>query len=163
MAEDSTDLKEVYQQLIMDNQKLADKYSTVSTKLSHQVEASKQQQLQAETMGMMTKYQLVFVKMETAFAKVFNRNKLRDLKRTQDAFSKFRYNTIANRLNINCGSRIALENLKGSAKFLRIYEKNQRNNIRDAFRTWKNIIIVEKSVVKKKEELDYELDERKND
>lgn len=51
--------------------------------------------LQAETMGMMTKYQLVFVKMETAFGSILNSNKIRDLKKKQQAFCKFRDNVIS--------------------------------------------------------------------
>lgn len=42
-------------------------------------EEQKQAVLQAETVNMMTKYQMVFVKMENSFAKIFNSNKLRGL------------------------------------------------------------------------------------
>eukprot|EP00349_Pseudokeronopsis_sp_Brazil_P007209 CAMPEP_0202974902 /NCGR_PEP_ID=MMETSP1396-20130829/64907_1 /ASSEMBLY_ACC=CAM_ASM_000872 /TAXON_ID= /ORGANISM="Pseudokeronopsis sp., Strain Brazil" /LENGTH=42 /DNA_ID= /DNA_START= /DNA_END= /DNA_ORIENTATION= len=38
----------------------------------------------------MTKYQLVFVKMESAFAKVFNSNKLRNLFLKEEAFQKIK-------------------------------------------------------------------------
>ena len=40
----------------------------------------KQAILQAETVNMMTKYQLVFVKMENSFTKIFHKNKMRNLK-----------------------------------------------------------------------------------
>lgn len=89
--------KEEYELLQNENAMLNEKY----TQLAHKKESLKQQLLQAETMGMMTKYQLVFVKMETAFAKIFNRNKLRDLKTMHDAFSRFRKNTLSARININ--------------------------------------------------------------
>jgi len=49
-------------------------------------EEQKQAILQAETVSMMTKYQLVFVKMENAFAKVFNSNKLRNMTFKQEGF-----------------------------------------------------------------------------
>ena len=84
-----------------ENVMLGQRYSSISNKLSKQKESAKQKLLQAETVGMMTKYQLVFVKMETAFTKIFNHNKLRDLNRLQEAFAKFKFNTIKNRININ--------------------------------------------------------------
>lgn len=109
----------------------------------------------------MTKYQLVFVKMETAFSKIFNRNKLRDLKKMQSAFNNFKLNTISKRISINSGSRVALENLKRISK---VGLKNGHNNpLKSAFFKWKNNVIIEKSIKKKKEELDYELEEKKAD
>jgi predicted RNase H-like nuclease (RuvC/YqgF family) len=147
-----------YQLLEHENNKLGQKYDDVSKQITSQKEASKQQLLQAETMGMMTKYQLVFVKMETAFSKIFNRNKLRDLKKLQDAFAQFKFNTVKNRVEINCASRVAFENLKNSGKFVRFYEKNARYNLKEAFQNWKRNIIVDRAIMKKKEELDFELD-----
>ena len=162
-SNDPSKMKEQYALLSHENNMLSEKYKNICNKLSHQKETSKQQLLQAETMGMMTKYQLVFVKMETAFAKIFNHNKLRDLKRQQEAFAKFKFNAINKRVDINCGSRVALENIKYAGKFIKIYEKSQRYNMRDAFQTWKRALAVEKSIKRKKEEIDLELDERKND
>jgi len=53
-------------------------------------EEQKQTILHSETVSMMTKYQLVFVKMESAFAKVFNSNKLRNLFLKEEAFQKIK-------------------------------------------------------------------------
>ena len=142
-----------------ENAMLNEKYSMVSNKLTSQKESAKQQLLQAETVGMMTKYQLVFVKMETSFSKIFNHNKLRDMKRLQDAFTKFKLNTIKNRININCNSRIALENIK-NLQFIRIFERTQRLNMRDSFTRWKRMVTIEKKIVKKKQQLDQELEEK---
>lgn len=112
-------------------------------------------------MGMMTKYQLVFVKMETAFAKIFNRNKLRELRNMQDAFSKFKSNTIQKKLNIVCGAKIALENYKGLGKVFRLYEHNQKLNMKDAFHTWKTSVTAEKVITERKQELDTKINEKK--
>lgn len=162
-SNDPSKMKEQYELLSHENAMLNEKYKNLCNKLTHQKETSKQQLLQAETMGMMTKYQLVFVKMETAFSKIFNHNKLRDLKRQQEAFAKFKFNAINKRVDINCGSRVALENIKSAGKFIKVYEKNQRYNMRDAFQTWKRALAIEKSLKRKKVEIDLEVEERKND
>ena len=147
-----------FELLESENGILSEKYNSVSKQLNSKKEGSKQTLLQAETMGMMTKYQLVFVKMETAFSKIFNHNKLRDLKRMQDAFAKFKYNTIKNRIEINCGSKIALENLKHTAKINKFLQTRARMNLKDAFQRWKNSNFIEKSIKKKKDELEFELE-----
>lgn len=146
-----------YELVEHENALLTEKYSSVSQQLAAQKENSKQQIMQAETMGMMTKYQLVFVKMETAFSKIFNHNKLRDLNRMQDAFTKFKFNTLKNRIEINCGSKIALENIKSALKFTKIYQKFKAKSVRDAFQAWKGKITIEKSLKKRKKDLDFEL------
>ena len=107
---------------------------------------------------MMTKYQLVFVKMETAFSKIFNHNKLRDLKKVQDAFSKFKFNTIKNRVEVNCSTRVALENFKNLGKLAKICQKNSQTSIKEAFQTWKRTLTIDRAITKKKEELEFELD-----
>ena len=144
-----------------ENAMLNEKYSMVSNKLASQKESAKQQLLQAETVGMMTKYQLVFVKMETAFSKIFNHNKLRDMNRIQEAFTKFKLNAIKNRVALNCNSRIALENIK-NFQFLRIFERTQRLNMRDSFSKWRRMVSLNQKIAKKKQELDHELDEKLN-
>jgi len=111
-------------------------------------------------MGMMTKYQLVFVKMETAFAKVFNHNKLRELRKMQRAFSKFKKNTIQKRLNIVCGARIALENYKGIGKVFKLYERNQKLNMKDAFQSWKTLVISDKVIKERKQQIDSEINDK---
>ena len=50
------------------------------------------QVLQAETLNMMTKYQLVFAKIECQVNRVLNSNKLRELKISQRAFDKMKKN-----------------------------------------------------------------------
>jgi hypothetical protein len=75
-------------------------------------ESAKQAVLQVETLGMMTKYQLVFVKIETAFNKI--PFKMRDLKRMQRAFQKMRQNAITQRLQIGCQPKIVYDRMRGS-------------------------------------------------
>lgn len=49
--------------------------------------------LHLETMNMMTKYQLVFIKLETAVAKMMRIRKMRNLMEKQKAFERYRRNT----------------------------------------------------------------------
>lgn len=72
-------------------------YKATKHKVANYSEEQKQKVLQVETVGMMTKYQLVFVKMETAFSKVLNSNKLRDLTQLQKAFYKMKENATEQR------------------------------------------------------------------
>mmetsp|Transcript_836 Transcript_836/g.820 ORF Transcript_836/g.820 Transcript_836/m.820 type:complete len:281 (-) Transcript_836:19-861(-) len=112
-------------------------------------------------MGMMTKYQLVFVKMETAFAKIFNHNKLRDLRKMQRAFTKMKDNAVQKRLDIVCGAKIALENYKALGKIFNKYEKNQKLNMRDAFHTWKTLLTGEKIIKEKEERLNEKIEDKR--
>ena len=48
--------------------------------------------LQAETLNMMTKYQLVFAKIECQVNRVLNSNKLREMNLEQKAFQKMKRN-----------------------------------------------------------------------
>ena len=50
------------------------------------------QHLQAETLNMMTKYQLVFAKIECQVNRVLNSNRIREIKLSQRAFDKMRSN-----------------------------------------------------------------------
>jgi hypothetical protein len=73
-------LRDKYEQMKQYNSELNAKLHRQIKKEQRRKEESKQAVLQAETINMMTKYQLVFVKMENQFAKIFNNNKLRNLK-----------------------------------------------------------------------------------
>ena len=53
------------------------------------------QVLQAETLNMMTKYQLVFAKIECQVNRVLNSNKLRERRFQQRAFDTFKANALA--------------------------------------------------------------------
>ena len=50
------------------------------------------QVLQAETLNMMTKYQLVFAKIECQVNRVLNSNKLREMRAQQKAFQRMKRN-----------------------------------------------------------------------
>ena len=51
--------------------------------------------LQAETLNMMTKYQLVFAKIECQVNRVLNSNKLREMRIQQKAFQRMKRNAQA--------------------------------------------------------------------
>ena len=55
---------------------LVKQYNNVKNEINQHEQTEKNALLQVETLGMMTKYQLVFVRMETAFSKIFNSNRL---------------------------------------------------------------------------------------
>jgi hypothetical protein len=61
---------------------------------------------------MMTKYQLVFVKMENQFAKIFNSNKLRNLRFKQDAFFKIQAESMVKNREINFKTHLVFEKLR---------------------------------------------------
>lgn len=77
------------------NVELNEKLHRQMKKETRMKEEHKQAVLQAETINMMTKYQLVFVKMENQFAKIFNANKLRNLRYKQDAFFSIKTQALA--------------------------------------------------------------------
>ena len=64
---------------------LVKQYNNVKNEINQHEQTEKNALLQVETLGMMTKYQLVFVRMETAFSKIFNSNRLWDVWRMQGA------------------------------------------------------------------------------
>ena len=72
-----TSLKSQYDLAEQQHSDLQDKVHRQSKRSQRIQNENKQQIIQAETVNMMTKYQLVFVKMETIFNKVFNSNKNR--------------------------------------------------------------------------------------
>ena len=55
----------------------------------------------ADTESMMTKYQLVFVRLENSFAKIFNSNRLRWLHTKQEAFYKIKNTAEKNSYSLN--------------------------------------------------------------
>ena len=61
---------------------------------------------------MMTKYQLVFVKMESALQKVFNRNKLRAMDYKQEAYQEIKQLAIIRNKKINFQAYKILEQTK---------------------------------------------------
>jgi hypothetical protein len=86
--------------------------------------------MQVETVNMMTKYQLVFVRMETQFAKIFNSNKLRDLRKMQRLFMKFRMFSDYDRLLTRFKSQMMFDKLReGVRGILRIYKLRGPNKI----------------------------------
>lgn len=89
---------------------------------------------------MMTKYQLVFVKMENAFSRVFNSNKLRWLHLKQDAF--LRVKSRADEQNLALSLKTHTLYLKLSQKVLipvvKIYERNRIDDAQQkAFQQWR--------------------------
>ena len=86
-------------------------------------EEQKQAVLQAETVNMMTKYQLVFVKMENQFHKIFNTNKLRGLRHKQDAFYAIKACALVKNLEQQYRMHAIFEKLKNKhmSRLLDIY------------------------------------------
>ena len=117
---------------------LEKKQQEINSKIQNHEESSKNAFLQVETLGMMTKYQLVFVKMESAFAKVFNSNKLRDQKKAQSAFRKMRDNALSKRMTVGCQPEIIYGKLKKNVvSLLKIYQRQQLIRTNQAFSRWK--------------------------
>lgn len=73
------ELKSQYDFAKQDNTELSRKLRIAERKERKMGEENKQAIIQAETVNMMTKYQLVFVKMENAFGKVLNSRKVKEL------------------------------------------------------------------------------------
>ncbi len=83
-----------------------------------------QKQFQLDTMNMMTKYQIVFLKLETSLKKIMANNEWRNEVRKRKGFQKFRENAVKHRIikektesMINAKTERVLKNL------LRIKEK----------------------------------------
>ena len=106
---------------------LKQKYSETKVELAGHDDNAKNAVLQVETVGMMTKYQLVFVKMETAFSKIFNSNRLRDQRKAQSAFDVMRKNAFHKRIRLGCEPRVILNKLRFKlGPLVKTYEKNER-------------------------------------
>lgn len=86
----------------------------------------------------MTKYQLVFVKMETAFSKVLNSNKLRDLTQLQKAFYKMKENATEQRKWYLVFPKLLYEKMKSWLLACKqIYESNQKKSLMVTFIKWR--------------------------
>jgi hypothetical protein len=70
-------MKEHYSKVRAHNKEMDEKLYKQGKREKRMHKDHKQNIFQTDTVAMMTKYQLVFVKMENSFAKVFNSNKLR--------------------------------------------------------------------------------------
>jgi hypothetical protein len=116
--------------------------------------------LHLETLNMMTKYQLVFIKLETAVAKMMRIRKMRLLMEKQKAFERYRQN-----IKFIIGfqgykARVVLQKVKHSInRILLIYNSKHQLKIEKAFKMWKmkNALFKESKLFEKK---NLELQER---
>ena len=107
-----TKLKDKMDQMKQYNTELNEKLHRQMKKESRLKEEHKQAVLQAETINMMTKYQLVFVKMENQFAKIFNGNKLRSLRFKQEAFFNIKTAALVKNQQVNFKMHMVFEKLR---------------------------------------------------
>jgi hypothetical protein len=117
--------KDSYEQIKIYNEELNEKLHRQMKKETRLREEHKQAVLQAETVNMMTKYQLVFVKMENQFAKIFNNNKLRNTKFKQDAFHRVKRCAILRQSDIGFKAQLIFEKFRNRClnKMINIYTK----------------------------------------
>lgn len=76
---------------------LESKLSEKEEQLSKLEEAQEKKVIDLETMNMMTKYQIVYLKLETSLKKITTTLQARMLMRKQRAFEKMRMNAVINR------------------------------------------------------------------
>lgn len=98
--------------------------------------------LQAETVNMMTKYQLVFVKMENQFAKIFNNNKLRNIKFKQDAFHKVKRCAILKQSEVGFKAQMIFERFRNKTlnHLINLYSRKLVQEKHLAFQKWRLMV-----------------------
>ena len=95
LREHIVQLKEHYDKMRKYKIQLEQKHQRSATREKRIVVDQQKQVLQAETLNMMTKYQLVFAKIECQVNRVLNSNKLRERRFQQRAFDTFKANALA--------------------------------------------------------------------
>ena len=97
------------------------------------------QVLQAETLNMMTKYQLVFAKIECQVNRVLNSNKLRELNLQQRAFNRMKGNAQQGHVRESYLTHLIHLRLKSNlgVKMLARLQTNRLRGLRKAFEGWR--------------------------
>ena len=132
-----------YKQTYDDTRKYAlqlkQKYERSVTREKRILQDHQKQVLQAETLNMMTKYQLVFAKIECQVNRVLNSNKLRELKLMQRAFDRFRTNTQQSHLRSNYQAHMIEMRFKDNVgvQMLNRYQTNRVRAMKRAFESWR--------------------------
>ena len=116
--------------------------------------------LQAETLNMMTKYQLVFAKIECQVNRVLNSNKIRELGLVQRAFDKFRRNTQAARLQTSYNTHLINLRLRSNlgVRILARFQTSRLRALRKAFESWRLTADAAKVVERLQHAIKQELD-----
>ena len=93
--------------------------------------------LHLETLNMMTKYQLVFIKLETSLMKVFSNERMRGIIQIQRRFVQWRHNTERIKNSQKGRSITVLNNFKSKmASMISQYKEKQRIRTSRLFHKW---------------------------
>ena len=132
-------LKEHYDKMRKYRIQLDQKHQRSVTREGRIVVDQQKQVLQAETLNMMTKYQLVFAKIECQVNRVLNSNKLREMRFAQRAFDKFKANALAQRNREAYRTHMIYLQLQGNVgvRLLQAYQKSRVRSQRRLFDKWR--------------------------
>jgi hypothetical protein len=105
---------------------------------------------------MMTKYQLVFAKIEGQVNRVLNSNKLRSLRFMEKAFLRFKENAHSKQKFAQYRANLVYLRLRENlgAKLLTRYQHNLQRAQRLRFETWKTQMLAHKALARLKRESD---------
>eukprot|EP00347_Sterkiella_histriomuscorum_P013141 403365857 len=137
--------KDKYDSVRQQNSDFNEKLHRQMRKESRMREEQKQAVLQAETVNMMTKYQLVFVKMENQFAKIFNSNKLRNLRFKQDAFIEIKMQALVRDGDVQYRTHQVYEKVRNHYVQTLIIDKYQAKQLKVlhlALQKWKTFALI---------------------
>lgn len=144
LREQAQRLKDEYELARQRNTELNEKLHRQARKEQRLREEHKQATLQAETVNMMTKYQLVFVKMENQFAKVFHSNKLRHLRLKQEAFHRVKLAALNGHREACFKTHLVFERLRNRhlARLLAVFAARQLKRAGLAFSRWRAAVVL---------------------
>ena len=133
------DYKQTYDNTRKYALQLEQKYQRSVTREKRILQDHQKQVLQAETLNMMTKYQLVFAKIECQVNRVLNSNKVRELKLVQRAFDRMRSNAQSGQLRHNYQAHMINLRFQGNVgvQMLNRYQTNRARALKRAFESWR--------------------------
>ena len=133
------DYKQTYDNTRKYALQLEQKYQRSVTREKRILQDHQKQVLQAETLNMMTKYQLVFAKIECQVNRVLNSNKVRELKLVQKAFDRMRSNAQSGQLRHNYQAHMINLRFQGNVgvQMLNRYQTNRARALKRAFESWR--------------------------
>ena len=131
--------KDTYDKMRKYSLQLEQKHQRSVTREKRILVDHQKQVLQAETLNMMTKYQLVFAKIECQVNRVLNSNKLREMKIEQRAFDRMKRNAQDRSIRSSYLTHLINLRMQGNigVKIINRYQANRMRALRKAFENWR--------------------------
>jgi len=124
---------------------LAEQLQKQKVSLKQQQEEHRATMLHTETLSMMTKYQLVFVKLESSLLRISKTNQYKEHSRLKKGFQAFHMNKLSKKVSEKYSAQLIFQDFRVSLRNLkRISERRSATTQQTFFHRWQRQILVEK-------------------